>query len=82
MVMICEGIYIMAVLWLHYSEVVAAATVAVSARREAVLWLPCHPGNKLVSSSYGAPGVSFQPLNSRLATLGKQTVRIARQLVL
>ena len=36
----------MAMLWLHYSEVVAAATVAASARKEAVLWLPCPPGEK------------------------------------
>ena len=45
----------MAMLWLHYSEVVAAATVAASARREAVLWLPCPPGEKKrVCSSYGS----------------------------
>lgn len=48
----------MAMLQLHYSEVVAAATVAASARREAVLQLPCHPGeNKLVTAVPMAPGV-------------------------
>ena len=34
---------------------VAAAMAAASARREAVLWLPCQPGeNKHVCSSYGS----------------------------
>ena len=36
MIMLCEVI-----LWLCYSYVVAAATAAVLARREAVLWLSC-----------------------------------------
>ena len=50
MIMLCEVI-----LWLCYGYVVAAATAAVSARREAVLWLPCQPGeNKRVCSSYGS----------------------------
>ena len=42
-------------LWLCYGYVVAAATAAASARREAVLWLPCQPGeNKCVCGSYGS----------------------------
>ena len=41
------------VLWLCYGYVVATATAAASARREAVLWLPCQPGeNKYVCCSY------------------------------
>ena len=45
----------MALLWLCYGYVVAAATAAESARREAVLWLPCQPGeNKCVCGSYGS----------------------------
>ena len=45
--------YVLAVFWLHYGYVVAAATALVSSRRETVLWLPCHPGeNKYVCSSY------------------------------
>lgn len=44
--------YILAVLWLHYGYIVAAATALVSARMETVLWLPCHPGeNEHVCSS-------------------------------
>ena len=45
----------MAMSWLRYGYVIAAAMAAASARREAVLWLPCQPGkNKRVSSSYGS----------------------------
>lgn len=33
----------MAVLLLHYGYVVATAMAAVSARREAMFWLPCQP---------------------------------------
>ena len=44
----------MVMLWLHYDYVVAAAAAAVSARREAVLWLQHQPGdNERVCSSYG-----------------------------
>ena len=47
--------YVMAMSWLRYGYVIAAAMAAASARREAVLWLPCQPGkNKRVSSSYGS----------------------------
>ena len=39
---------------LRSGYVMAAAMAAASARREAVLWLPCQPGeNKCVCSSYG-----------------------------
>ena len=42
-------------LWPHYDYIVAAAIAATTARREAVLWLPCQPGkNKRVCSSYGS----------------------------
>ena len=45
----------MASLLLRYGYVVAAATAAMPARREAVLQLPCQPGeNKHVCSSYGS----------------------------
>ena len=45
----------MAMLLLYYGYVVGAAMIAVSARREAVLWLPCQPGeNKHVCSSYSS----------------------------
>ena len=45
----------MAVSQLPFGYVTAAAMAAASARREAVLWLPCHPGeNKCVCSSYGS----------------------------
>ena len=41
--------------WLYYGYVMGAATAAVSVRREAVLWLPCQPGeNKRVCSSYSS----------------------------
>ena len=41
------------ILWPHYGYVVAAALTAVSARRKAVWWLLCQPGeNKCVCSSY------------------------------
>ena len=53
------GILCELMLWLRYSSVMVllwlAATAAKSARREAVLWLPCQPGeNKCVCSSYGS----------------------------
>ena len=45
----------MAPLWLLYGSVVAAAKAALSARREAVLWLPCQPEEyKLICRSYGS----------------------------
>ena len=45
----------MALLWLHYAYVVAAAMAAASARREAVFWLLCQPGeNKPVCSSHSS----------------------------
>ena len=72
--------------WLCYSYIIA--------RLWLLLQLLCQPWERLCYGCHAtqeranlfavpmAPGVSFQPLNSRLATLGKQTVRIARQLVL
>ena len=43
------------ILWLRYGYVVAAATAAVSERRESVLWPLSQPGgNKHVCSSYGS----------------------------
>ena len=48
-------------LWLPYGYVMAAAMAAKSAKRKAVLWLLCQPGeNKCVC-------VFFQPLMSCLA---------------
>ena len=45
----------MPTLCFFYSYVMAATVAAVSARREAVLWLSCQPEeNKLVCSSYGS----------------------------
>ena len=45
----------MAMSWLRYGYVIAAAMAAASARREAVLWLPCQPGeDKRVCSSGGS----------------------------
>ena len=42
-------------LWLRYGYVVAAATIAASAKTEAVSWLPCQPGeNKRVCGCYGS----------------------------
>ena len=60
----------MAPLWLLYGSVVAAATIAASARTEAVLWLPCQPGeNKRVCSCYGFP-FSSSLLAFTLSSLG------------
>ena len=60
----------MALLWLLYGSVVAAATIAASARTEAVLWLPCQPGeNKRVCSCYGFP-FSSSLLAFTLSSLG------------
>ena len=43
----------MTVLLLRYDYVVPAAKAAVSARKEAVLWLPCQPGdNKRVCTGH------------------------------
>ena len=54
--------------WLCY--VMTAATAAALTRREAVLWLPCQPGeNKGVCSSY-APRISFHLLAHTLPTMG------------
>ena len=57
--------YDMAPLWLFYGSVVAAAKAALSARREAVLWLPCQPEeNKHICRSYGSsnlPAFKFAP---------------------
>ena len=62
----------MVMLWLHYDYVVAAAAAAVSARREAVLWLQHQPGdNERVCSSYGWLLESPSSLLARaLPTLG------------
>ena len=47
MVMLYEVMF-----WLHYGYVMAVAMAAASAGREAMLQLPCHPGeNKRVCSS-------------------------------
>ena len=47
--------YVMPTLWLCYGYFMAAATVAASARRKAVLWLSCQPAeNKLVCDSYSS----------------------------
>ena len=52
----------MAVSQLPFGYVTAAAMAAASARREAVLWLPCHPGeNKCVCSSYGSLSLFQSP---------------------
>ena len=60
----------MALLWLHYDYIVAAAMAPTTARREAVLWLPCQPGENIhVCTSYGS-SISFQPLTSSLAYPG------------
>ena len=46
---------VMPMSWLHYGYVMASVTAAASARREAVLWLPCQSGKKkCVCSSYGS----------------------------
>ena len=72
--------YVMAVLWLCYGYVVAAATAAASARREAVLRLLCQPGeNKHICSSCGSSCLlpaSYLPWVQQTV----QTVWIARQL--
>ena len=62
--------YVMAVLWLHYGYVVAAATADAATSRKAVLWLLCQPGeNKRVCSSYGSS--SLLPSSAHaLPTLG------------
>ena len=57
----------MAMLWLDYDFVMVAALAAVSARREAVLWLPCQPGENKHVCSFTAPHIFFQPLSPRLA---------------
>ena len=55
-------------LWLHYDYVVTAAMVAESARRDAVLRLPCQPGeNKCVCSSYGS--LSLLPVSKLMPCL-------------
>ena len=54
-------------LWLDYDFVMVAALAAVSARREAVLWLPCQPGENKHVCSFTAPHIFFQPLSPRLA---------------
>ena len=43
---------------------------AASARREAVLWLSCQPGEIKLSAVPTTPWVSFQPLSCYLPTLG------------
>ena len=40
----------MAMLWLDYDFVMVAALAAVSARREAVLWLLCQSGKNKLSA--------------------------------
>ena len=66
--------YIGAISWLCYGSVmatfgyaVAATMAAVSARREAVLWLPFQPGENKHVCSFTAPHIFFQPLSPRLA---------------
>ena len=60
----------MAQLWLLYGSVEAAATIAASARTEAVLRLPRQPGeNKRVCSCYGSP-FSSSLLARTLPSLG------------
>lgn len=50
MAMLCEVMQ-----WLHYGYVMIAATATASARKEAVLWLPCQPRvNKCLCISYGS----------------------------
>ena len=56
--------------WLRYGYVMAAAIAAASARREALLWLLCQPGDDNVSAVPMAPQAFFQPLNSHLAYPG------------
>ena len=55
---------------LRYGYVMAAAMAAASARREALLWLLCQPGDDNVSAVPMAPQAFFQPLNSHLAYPG------------
>ena len=61
----CYG-YIMVMLWFC----MAAATAATSARREAVLWMPCQPKENECAAVPTAPQVFFQPLSSGLAYHG------------
>ena len=61
-VMLCEVMFC-----LPYGYVMPAAMAAASARREALLWLLCQPGDDNVSAVPMAPQAFFQPLNSHLA---------------
>ena len=60
----------MALLWLLYGYAVAVAMTAASHRREAVLCLPCQPGeNKYVSSFFGSSSPTSLSAHA-LPTLG------------
>ena len=65
-------------LWQCYCYVMAATTAA---RREAVLWLPCQPGeNKRVCSSYGSLHIPpASPLSSYLPGFNKQCEQCEQQ---
>ena len=65
MVMLYEVMF-----WLCHGYVMASAIPAASARREALLWLLCQPGDDNVSAVPMAPQAFFQPLNSHLAYPG------------
>lgn len=64
--------YITAPWWLHDGYIVAAAVTVESARREAVLWLPCQPGDsERLCSPHGS--LSLLPASCKahaLSTLG------------
>ena len=53
-----------------YGYVMAVATAAASARREAVFQLPCQPGENNLSAVPVAPCVFFLPLSSHFAYAG------------
>ena len=63
----CTGVrgYVLAVM-----VVMAVATAAASARREAVFQLPCQPGESNLSAVPVAPCVFFPPLSSHFAYAG------------
>ena len=62
-------------LWLHCDYVVTDALVAESARRDAVLWLPCQPGeNKCVCSSDGFSSILSASLLKPCLSFVQRTV--------
>ena len=71
--------YVVAMSLLHYNYVMAVATAAASASREAMLWLLCQSGeNKCVCSSYGF--WVFSSLSARaLLTLSLCTSAVWRE---